>query len=98
MRAALSTKDPARTANRNKNTSKSGSKTISKRSLKNTPLRGQTRGSKSKAKKSPMSSRYNTQDLEGGEEDEAVDILEQLRRNEEEQARIAVEMAKKQKA
>ena len=45
-----------------------------------------------------MSSRYNTQDLEGGEDDEGLDILEQLRRNEEEQARIAVEMAKKQKA
>lgn len=51
-----------------------------------------------KPKKSPMSSRYNTQDLEGGEDDEGLDILEQLRRNEEEQARIAVEMAKKQKA
>lgn len=80
MRAALGPKDNTRSPNKNKNlgkstTSKGGG---NKRSLKNTPLRGQTRGSKGpqKSKKTSISSRYNTHDFEGGDDDEAADILE----------------------
>ncbi len=102
LRAVLPPKEHRTPAKAGKKPVTKGSKS-SKKGRKASPLRVHTARPEisikgSRLKKSPVSSRYNTQDMEDNDEAEQMEILEQLRLNEEEQARIAVEMAKRQKA